>query len=218
MQFIANTPALRLWCNKRAVTHRAADDGELLECWLLTVKSVPAQTWMFQAFFPVYAAVYDKLPVSAFCVRDRWPEDALPLSMLVWWDCMARDIQVFTIDFLRNFSVRARLRDKQIRTGRYLFSIEHCHADPDRPDTGFSECWPEHKSAHLVALDSGQIAICPNNTLLWHDDSLTAYPEPCEFKCYPHQDFPAVENPVAGLKLGDSDDYYYGGLRGTEED
>jgi hypothetical protein len=71
------------------------------------------------------------------------------------------------LPFLKNHSVTALGRDKVIRKGNYLFTV-------DWMKTGWSEVAHQHKNHHIIALESGPWIAYPNNRLVWHDESWIA--------------------------------------------
>ena len=67
--------------------------------------------------------------------------------------------------------------------GKYLFTIDSCHADTNILNTNYSEVPEEHKSFNILELDNGHFAAQPNNRVLFYDKSLTpSKPSQPDFK------------------------------------
>ena len=92
------------------------------------------------------------------------PCEALALSLCAWWDSFGYTANVHAFEFLKNHRVQAMGRDKAIRHGRYLFTI-------DWAKDNWSETPDQHKNHHVIALDDGPWIAYPNNRLLWIDPS-----------------------------------------------
>ena len=64
-------------------------------------------------------------------------------------------------------------KDKKWHNGKYLFTIDFAHPEPNILDTDHSEIPHEHKCAHIIALDDGNFAAQPNNRCIWDLPSFT---------------------------------------------
>ena len=62
-------------------------------------------------------------------------------------------------------------REKKEYYGRYLFTLDWAHPDPNTLDTTFSEKPDQHKCGHVIELDDGNFAIQPNNRVRVFDPS-----------------------------------------------
>jgi hypothetical protein len=120
---------------------------------------------------PRYAALYDKLPLSAYVSRnhDLEPEKFLELDTLQIWDCFSYDIAVLQKAFLRNLSCEFYAKDRQLHQGDYMFTVDNAAPDMNIVDTTYSE-WPkDHKSFNFIQLANGQYAAQPNNRCRFFD-------------------------------------------------
>jgi hypothetical protein len=135
----------------------------------------------FETYIPEYAALYDKLPISAF-VSSPNVKDDLPLEELELWDAFSYHITV-----IEKITVPPRAKylspSKKWYHGEYLFTIDSCHADHNLPNINYSQVPEEHKSFNILELENGHFAAQPNNRTLFYDKSLTpAEPKQPDFK------------------------------------
>jgi len=103
-------------------------------------------------------AVYYRLPVSAFGTGKEFS-----LGLLQPWDCPSTDMECFTFDYLAFQRVTCLKLNKAM--GTYITTLDW---------SGYgttAEISHEHKCLHLIRLDNNQLALQPNNYLLWHEKS-----------------------------------------------
>ena len=143
-------------------------EGQFVEGIWISVKSVQGKALYFETLIPEYGALFDKLPISAFCWK--YPDNYLSLDTLQLWDCFDYNITVIEKPLLCRCEFFGK--DKQMHPGQYMFTIDTCHSESSTTDTNFSEHDPEHKSFNILKLDNGQFAAQPNNRIVWKDQSL----------------------------------------------
>ena len=214
--FIVNTPPQKVWVRKEYLYDLRKGHGEYTLGYWVSLKSIWGRSFYFETYMPDYGALFDKLPISAFVEWDSdKPEgpgeiqDDLPLSDLQYWDSFDFDTEIINKQFLHSMSVDVRHRSGKItRGGRYVFTIDSCHRDLDRPDLSYSETPEEHKSHNCIILPNGQFGLYPNNRCQWYDESLT----PSELQ---RPDFLvstrrfSVENGGPNGRLGDTEEYFW---------
>ena len=214
--FIVNTPPRKVWVRKEYLYDLRKGHGEYTLGYWVSLKSIWGRSFYFETYMPEYGACFDKLPISAFIDWDSDKPDGpgviendLPLSDLQYWDSFDYDTEIACKQFLYSMSVRVRHRSgKMTEGGKYVFTIDSCHRDLDRPDLSYSETPEEHKSHNCIVLPNGQIGLYPNNRCQWFDESLT----PDDVK-YP--DFLvstrrfSVETGGSGKRLGDTESYFW---------
>lgn len=159
--------------------HDPSKVGQLVQGIWVSAKSIRGQAFRFETYLPEYAALYDKLPISAF----RWCkfEDApsfgnspsLPLDTLQLWDCMSYHVELIDKPFLKGLRAEFFGKDKLIHKGEYMWTLDFCNPDPRIPDITFSESAEEHKSFNMLKLDNGQFALQPNNRCRFYDPAIT---------------------------------------------
>ena len=79
---ITNLPAYEVWVRKEYLTDHQSGHGEFVKGVWVTAKSIPGRAFYFETYLPEYAAIYDKLPISATVVEpysDVKAPCALPL-------------------------------------------------------------------------------------------------------------------------------------------
>ena len=163
MILIADTPYLEVFIRKEFLYDEADHVGEFVPAVVFGFRAEPARGPMFQVMLES-GAQWARVPIHKICSK---PCDPLPLEQCIWWDNYGYEFVVHSFDFLKNMTVTALGRDKIIRKGKYLFTI-------DWAKTGWSEVADQHKNHHVIALDTGPWIAYPNNRLVWHDPSWIA--------------------------------------------
>ena len=63
---IANLPSYEVWVRKEYLTDHKSGHGEFVKGVWVSAKSIPGRAFYFETYLPEYAAMFDKLPISAF--------------------------------------------------------------------------------------------------------------------------------------------------------
>ena len=202
---VANVPPVKVYVKKQYLYDHQKGHGEFVEGVWATVKSIQGRALYFETYLPEYAALYDKLPISAFVTSPNIKDD-IKLEELELWDAFSYHITV-----IEKTTVPPKARylspSKNWYEGEYLFTIDSCHADPNLPNINYSEVPAEHKSFNILELDNGHFAAQPNNRTLFYDKSLTpAEPKQPDFKVSTVEY--AVES-VSKWTAGDDTNYFY---------
>ena len=217
--FIVNTPPRKVWVRKEYLYDLRKGHGEYTLGYWVSLKSIWGRSFYFETYMPEYGACFDKLPISAFLDWDSESPEApifdsetdydLPLSDLQYWDSFDYDTEIINKQFLHSMSVTVKHRSGKISEGgKYVFTIDSCHRDLNRPDLSYSETPEEHKSHNVIVLPNGQIGLYPNNRCQWFDESLT--PSDVKFPDFlvSTRRF-SVEDGGSGKRLGDSEEYFW---------
>ena len=205
---ITNLPSVEVWVRKEYLTDHQSGHGEFVKGVWVSAKSIPGRAFYFETYLPEYAAMYDKLPISAFLSRPQTPDPDMNLPNLQFWNCM--DYGVVSIDkkFIGSMNFECYTRDFGIQKGTYVCTIDNYHRDPDMVDWATSENPAEHKSHNIIELNNGQYALYPNNRLRIFDNSLTpAEPKMPDFKV--STQYYQVECGYDRLGMGDEDEYHW---------
>ena len=91
---IANLPAYEVWVRKEYLTDHKSGHGEFVKGVWVSVKSIPGRAFYFETYLPDYAAMYDKLPISAFVSDPEKPSPDMELHGL-WCDRCTETIRRF---------------------------------------------------------------------------------------------------------------------------
>ena len=168
---VANLPPLKVYVKKEYLYDHQKGHGELIEGVWITVKSIEGRALYFETYLPEYGALYDKLPISAF-VNSPDIKLNLELEELELWDCFSYHITVIE---KKNLGERCKYLapSKKWYYGKYLFTIDSCHADTNILNVSYSEVPEEHKSFNILELDNGHYAAQPNNRCLFYEKSMT---------------------------------------------
>jgi len=171
MFLVANLPPTKVYIKKEYLYDHEKGHGEFVEGVWITVKSIQGRALYFETYLPEYGALYDKLPISAF-VNSPDIKDSLGLEELELWDAFSYHITVIE---KKNLGERCKYLapSKKWYYGKYLFTIDSCHADTNILNVSYSEVPEEHKSFNILALDNGHYAAQPNNRCLFYEKSMT---------------------------------------------
>ena len=205
---ICNLPSETVWVRKEYLTDFQSGHGEFVEGVWVSAKSMPGRAFYFETYLPEYAAIYDKLPISAFVSKPETPTPDLDLKNLQFWNCMDYGVTAVYKQFIGSMDIEVYTRDFGRLTGAYVSTLDNYHDDIDRIDYSTAETPAEHKSHNIIKLDNGQYALYPNNRMRIYDNSLT----PTE----PKTPFFKVSTNVYDVerghmtRYGDTDDYHYG--------
>lgn len=162
---VANLPPVKCFVRREFLYDFEKGHGELVPCWWVSIKSLRGQAFRIEAYLNEYGALYDKLPLHAFCWKPIEGEP-LPLDHLQLWDSLSYDITVIKKAQLQSMKCKIKLKDGGWGYGEYMFTVDSAHPDFNTLDTGFSEDVEDHKSYNFVKLDNGQFAAQPNNRMI----------------------------------------------------
>ena len=169
---VANLPPLKVFVKKEYLYDHQKGHGEFVEGVWVTVKSIQGRALYFETYLPEYGALYDKLPISAF-VNSPNIKDNLELEELELWDAFSYHIAVINKAYMGSMKCKYLAPSKKWYYGKYLFTIDSCHADTNILNVSYSEVPEEHKSFNILELDNGHYAAQPNNRCLFYEKSMT---------------------------------------------
>ena len=169
---IANLPPTKVYIKKEYLYDHEKGHGEFVEGVWITVKSIQGRALYFETYLPEYGALYDKLPISAF-VNSPDVKDNLSLEELELWDAFSYHVTVVEKSSLAGARCKYFAPSKKWYYGKYLFTIDSCHADTNILNVSYAEVPEEHKSFNILQLDNGHYAAQPNNRVIFYDKSLT---------------------------------------------
>ena len=208
MTLICNLPSEKVWVRKEYLTDHQSGHGEFVEGLWVSAKSIPGRAFYFETYLPEYAAMYDKLPISAFVSRPETPDPDLDLPNLQFWNCMDYGVTAIEKSIVASMEWEVRTRHFGNIKGTYICTLDNYHENIDNIDASTSELPDEHKSFNLIELENGQYALYPNNRCRIYDISMTPQePKVPDFKV--STQFYQVENGVEWGRLGDCDDYFW---------
>ena len=201
-------PSEKVWVRKEYLTDFQSGEGEFVEGVWVSAKSIPGRAFYFETYLPEYAAMYDKLPISAFLSRPETPDPDLDLPNLQFWNCMDYGVVNIRKQFIGSMEWEVRTRHFGSIKGSYVCTLDNYHSDIDKIDYSTSETPEEHKSFNLIELNNGQFALYPNNRCRVYDISLTPQePKIPDFKVSTR--YFQVENGIDWGRLGDTDEYFW---------
>ena len=113
--------------------------GEVEDCIIFGVTAITGKALLFHAIME-NGAIFYRLPISAFIQRGFQPK-AVPskrLDELQLWNSFSYYPAVTTWDILESQSGKYIGKDKKWHYGRYLFTVDFAHPDPNILDTDLS--------------------------------------------------------------------------------
>ena len=205
---ICNLPAIHVWVRKEYLRDHKDGHGEFVKGVWGSAKSMPGRAFYFETYLYEYAALFDKLPISAFLSSPKTPDPDMNLQNLQFWNCMDYGVTAITKSIIGSADYEINTRDFGSIRGEYICTLDNYHDSADSIDCSTSETPAEHKSHNLIALNNGQFALYPNNRMRIYDNSLTP-PEPKvpDFKV--STEYYQVEHGYDNLGLGDQEDYFW---------
>jgi hypothetical protein len=203
---ICNLPAQQVWVRREYLRDHQDGHGEFVEGVWLTAKIIPGRAFYFETYLPASAAVYDKLPISAFVASPQTPTPDLPLEELQFWNAMDYGVVCVVKQFIASMDFEIRPRKHAPMRGTYVCTLDNYHASTDAPDYSTSESPSEHKAFTVIELENGQYAAYPNNRMRVYDTSLTPK-EALQPDFRTSTQFYQVE--AEGARFGDSTAYFY---------
>ena len=102
---ISNMPAEEVWVRKEYLTDFQSGHGEFTPGVWVSCKSMPGRAFYFETYLPEYAAVYDKLPISAFVSEPKTPDPDMDLPNLQFWNCMDYGVTTICKQFIGSMAV-----------------------------------------------------------------------------------------------------------------
>jgi len=205
---ITNLPATKVWVRKEYLHDLKDGYGEFVEGVWVSAKSIPGRAFYFETYLPEYAAMFDKLPISAFVSSPETPEVDMDLPNLQFWNCMDYGVRAIVKQHVSTMDFEVYTRNHGFLKGKYLFTLDNYHVDPDIIDTNVSEVPDEHKSHNCILLENGQFCLYPNNRMRIFDLSITPEtPKTPDFKVSTH--IFQVENGIRWGRLGDTNEYFW---------
>lgn len=170
LSFVCPLPPIKVYVRAEYLYDHQKGHGGLVEGVWCCVKSVRGEAFRFETYLPEFAALYDKLPISAFVWKAC--EKPLELDILQIWDALTYHVEVIDKPLLKGLRCEFYGKDGNRYAGEYMFTLDGANPDPRVPDFGFSETPDEHKSYNLLKLDNGQFALQPNNRIQLFDNAL----------------------------------------------
>lgn len=205
---ITNLPTTKVWVRKEYLRDLKDGHGEFVEGVWVSAKSIPGRAFYFETYLPEYAAMFDKLPISAFVSSPETPEVDMDLPNLQFWNCMDYGVRAIVKQHISTMDFEVHTRNYGFLKGKYLFTLDNYHVDPDLIDTNVSEIPDEHKSHNCIMLENNQFCLYPNNRMRVFDLSITPEtPKTPDFKVSTH--IFQVENGIRWGRLGDTNDYFW---------
>lgn len=163
-KLIANIPPIQVFVDRKYL----GDGDGVVEGRLVTVKSIKHRALYFEVFLIPSGALYDKVPIHALSWKKDAPE--VPIEQLQYWDALGWDIVPIEKSFVSQMRVDIMNHNM---SGRYLFTIDCYHSDPNEINTTLTLTPDEHKSYNFIKRDDGRFGLYPNNLLLFKDKSFT---------------------------------------------
>ena len=129
---ICNLPSQEIWVRKEYLTDHQSGHGEFVKgVWVSD--NVDSWTLYFETYL-LHAAMYDKLPISAFVSEPKTPDPDMNLPNLQFWNCMDYGVVSIHKQFIGSMDYELYTRDFGIQKGTYICTIDNYHQDCDMID------------------------------------------------------------------------------------
>jgi len=199
-ELVENIPPVQCLVRSEYLHNLEHGHGEYEECFWVTAKSIPSRALYIESYISEYGALYDKLPISAYCWKPV--ENPLSLSQLQMWDCLSYSIVCIEKSFMRDRECTVMIPNSSMSlAGQYLFTLDSYGSGT------LAETPNEHKSYNFIKLENGQFGAYPNNRILWKDNSFTPEKQKTPtFKTSTHYFFCETGNESFAY----DDKYFYG--------
>ena len=120
MMLLGETPYTPCYVRSEFLFNEQKDFGEFTPAVVFAFRAEPARVPMFQVMLES-GAQWARVPIHMICSK---PCESLPIEQVCWWDSYGYEFSVVALPFLKNHAVTALGRDKVIRKGNYLFTID----------------------------------------------------------------------------------------------
>ena len=128
---ITNLPSYEVWVRKEYLTDHKIGHGEFVKGVWVSAKSIPGRAFYFETYLPEYAAMFDKLPISAFLSSPEIPDPDMTLHNLQFWNCMDYGVVAVQKQFIGSMHYEVYTRDFGNQTGTYICTLDNYHQDVD---------------------------------------------------------------------------------------
>lgn len=160
----ADLPPLKVWIHRRHLTQNDEANG-YEPGYLFALQSYRGRALQFHVLLQS-GAHFRHIPLH-WLLHAPGGSECYDLERLQLWDCYSYNPVVSVLDFLRDYEVRAILKDKTEVPGKYYCTVDWL---PDSDEKAGYVLQPDqNKCAHIVLLDNGQIAALPTNRLAFQD-------------------------------------------------
>jgi len=158
-----NIPPIECYVRSNFLQNRPnkfEDNDTYLPVIIIAAASIPHRVPLFH-FIMEDGGLWWRMPIHAFCSRPNVKQEEL--YNLVLWDSFSYYMSVTRIDFLKEKRMLYYDRNRNEKSGKYLFTLDWAQEEFNFIDAGFSENPGQQKCGHVIELDDGNYAIQPNN-------------------------------------------------------
>ena len=156
----ANIPPIDCYVRGNFLRNQEDSHDKYFPVVIFGVSSVQNRSPLFH-FMMEDGGLWWRMPINAFCKEPNTPE--VDLHNLVLWNSFSPNVAVTKFANLTNLKMSYRDRNRNVVSGKYLFTLDWHNPDSNRLDDGYSETPNEHKCGHVIQRDDGNFAIQPNN-------------------------------------------------------
>ena len=141
-----------------------SDSNGKEEAYAFAIQSVKGRALGFHCMLRS-GAHYRNVPLHALALNEGAQKQS-PES-LAYWDCFSSKPIVTVFDYLRDHECVALLPSGERENGVYLFTVDWLPDEATHP--GFLLQPDQNKCGHVLALQSGCVAMLPTNKVIWRD-------------------------------------------------
>lgn len=156
----ADIPYLRCWVHSDEISSHTGKE----EAYAFAIQSVRGRALGLHCMLRS-GAHYRNVPLHAIALHTD--TEKRRAGDLAYWDCFTSKPIVTVFDYLREHECEAYLPDHRVERGLYLFTVDWLPDDACHP--GFVMEPDQNKCGHVIALESGNLAMLPTNKIAWLD-------------------------------------------------
>jgi hypothetical protein len=156
----ADIPYLHCWVQLPHISDRTGVE----EAYAFAIQSVKGRAIGFHCMLKS-GAHYRNVPLHAISLTQG--SATRSLENLAYWDCFTSKPAVTVFDYLKAHECNAYLPDHRVESGEYLFTVDWLPDDSAHP--GWLLEPDQNKCGHVIALESGSVAMLPTNKIAWKD-------------------------------------------------
>ncbi len=152
MSFLLDFPRLKCYCDLQYLSNRQVKGW--VECYIFAVTLIESRSLLF-TIHTIDGAVYSRIPLEA--LKTKKNKGKLHIDR---WGAISSNGTVIQHQYLKDYRCVTIAGEW---TGRYWATIDYL-------DGGFAQDPEQHKTSHILLMDTGDIIVCANNEVLFTDE------------------------------------------------
>lgn len=168
----SSTPSISVFVKNEFLYNQQKGFNEFTPGWIVALRTIKGFAVTFYVLLE-NGVLFTGLPIHA--ITHKPVNNKRTLADLEMWDSLSYDHSVFQMDFLKRMPANVLLKNKEIVSCEYVFSLDF---SSQSGLSNISETPHEWKVFHFVKLEDGDFALYPQNRILFKDASLIKKVDP----------------------------------------